>query len=114
MGVSPEVGRDRGRRPHGPGDATPKDEHDDRPELDVDAAFAAIVADFGRPHPGGVGPWPAAEDVDDEADDEPADETAGPAADPGKLGGPAAPAQGTAAGAAEAAAGPPGAARVTA
>ncbi len=58
----------------GPGDATPKDEHDDRPELDVDAAFAAIVADFGRPSPAGVGPWPAAEDVDDDAPDEPVDE----------------------------------------
>ena len=47
----------------GPGDASPKDERDDRPELDVDAAFAAIVAGFGRPSPAGVGPWPAAEDA---------------------------------------------------
>lgn len=87
----------------GPGDATPKDEHDDRPELDVDAAFAAIVADFGRPSPAGVGPWPAAEDVDDDAPDEPVDEAPGPAAGPGRPGGPIAPAQGTAGGAAEAA-----------
>lgn len=47
----------------GPGDASPPD---DRPELDVDAAFAAIVADFGLPVVSGVGPWPAAEDVDPE------------------------------------------------
>jgi hypothetical protein len=55
----------------GPGDAVPGDavpgEREDRPELDVDAAFAAIVADFAQPLPAGVGPWPAAEDVDDEA-----------------------------------------------
>jgi hypothetical protein len=50
----------------GPGDA-PQDEREDRPELDVDAAFAAIVADFGRPLPAGVGPWPASEDVDADA-----------------------------------------------
>jgi hypothetical protein len=47
----------------GPGDVHP-DEREDRPELDVDAAFAAIVADFGAPAPAGAGPWPAAEDVD--------------------------------------------------
>jgi hypothetical protein len=47
----------------GPGDAAPG-EREDRPDLDVDAAFAAIVADFGRPLPFGVGPWPAAEDVE--------------------------------------------------
>jgi hypothetical protein len=90
----------------GPGDATPKDEHDDRPELDVDAAFAAIVAEFGRPAEGGVGPWPAAEDIDDDAPDEPAGGTSGPepgTGKPGKPGGPVAPAQGTAGGAAEAA-----------
>jgi len=52
----------------GPGDAAPEDERDDRPELDVDAAFAAIVAEFARPAATGVGPWPAAEDLDDEAD----------------------------------------------
>lgn len=46
----------------GPGDVHP-DEREDRPGLDVDAAFAAIVADFGAPVPEGGGPWPAAEDV---------------------------------------------------
>ncbi len=53
--------------PDGPGDVSPQDERDDRPELDIDAAFAAIVADFGRPLPAGVGPWPASEDVDGDA-----------------------------------------------
>jgi hypothetical protein len=57
----------------GPGDLQP-DEREDRPELDVDAAFAAIVADFGAPAPAGSGPWPAAEDVD--TDEPVADETA--------------------------------------
>jgi hypothetical protein len=46
----------------GPGDVHP-DEREDRPELDIDAAFAAIVADFATPSPDGAGPWPAAEDV---------------------------------------------------
>ena len=50
----------------GPGDAAPG-EREDRPEIDVEAAFAAIVAEFGRPLPSGVGPWPAAEDVEAEA-----------------------------------------------
>ena len=50
----------------GPGDAAPG-EREDRPELDVDAAFAAIVAGFAEPLPTGVGPWPAAEDVEAEA-----------------------------------------------
>lgn len=73
----------------GPGDAAPKDEHDDRPELDVDAAFAAIVAEFGRPATG-VGPWPAAEDVDDDA---PALDDEAPGGVP-PAAGPAAPAPG--------------------
>ena len=46
----------------GPGDVHP-DERADQPKLDVDAAFAAIVADFSAPAPPGGGPWPAAEDV---------------------------------------------------
>ena len=49
----------------GPGDLQP-DEREDRPELDVDAAFAAIVADFASPRPAGPGPWPAAEDLEGE------------------------------------------------
>jgi hypothetical protein len=44
------------------GDVHP-DEREDHPELDIDAAFAAIVADFGAPAPEGSGPWPEAEDV---------------------------------------------------
>ncbi|HEY6794467.1 MAG TPA: hypothetical protein VI248_07270 [Kineosporiaceae bacterium] len=51
--------------PEGPGDAQPQGERDDRPELDIDSAFAAIVAGFADPVPHGVGPWPAAEDLDD-------------------------------------------------
>jgi hypothetical protein len=50
----------------GPGDLHP-DEREDRPEIDIDAAFAAIVADFASPPPAGAGPWPAAEDVDEDA-----------------------------------------------
>jgi len=50
----------------GPGDAA-SGEREDHPELDVDAAFAAIVAGFAEPLPTGVGPWPAAEDVDPDA-----------------------------------------------
>jgi hypothetical protein len=46
----------------GPGDVHP-DEREDQPGLDVDAVFAAIVADFGTPAPEGAGPWPAAEDL---------------------------------------------------
>ena len=52
----------------GPGDAVPGDaapgEREDPPELDVDAAFAAIIAGFAEPVPTGTGPWPAAEDVE--------------------------------------------------
>jgi hypothetical protein len=68
----------------GPGDAAPG-EREDRPDLDVDAAFAAIVADFGRPVPSGIGPWPAAEDV--EADPPPPDPgpDAGVVPDPARL-----------------------------
>jgi hypothetical protein len=46
----------------GPGDVHP-DERADQPKLDVDAVFAAIVADFGAPTPPDGGPWPAAEDL---------------------------------------------------
>jgi hypothetical protein len=51
----------------GPGDTQPKGERDDRPEVDIDAAFAAIIAGFSTPSPHGVGPWPASEDLDDPA-----------------------------------------------
>jgi hypothetical protein len=46
----------------GPGDVHP-DEREDRPELDVEAAFAAIVADYSAPVPDGAAVWPAAEDL---------------------------------------------------
>jgi hypothetical protein len=60
----------------GPGDVAPG-EREDHPELDVDAAFAAIVAGFAEPLPTGAGPWPAAEDVDADAppQDPPTDPT---------------------------------------
>jgi hypothetical protein len=66
----------------GPGDAVPG-EREDRPELDIDAAFAAIVAEYGRAPAGGPGPWPASEDVDDDAPDAPVGPTVLP--DPGRL-----------------------------
>jgi hypothetical protein len=50
----------------GPGDLQPHDERDDRPEVDIDAAFAAIIEGFSAPSPHGVGPWPASEDLDDD------------------------------------------------
>jgi hypothetical protein len=68
----------------GPGDAAPG-EREDRPELDVDAAFAAIVAGFAEPPPPGGGPWPAVEDVQAEA---PFSDTGGDASgfpDPARL-----------------------------
>ncbi|HEX2806209.1 MAG TPA: hypothetical protein VHN80_08570, partial [Kineosporiaceae bacterium] len=50
----------------GPGDIQPKGEPDRRPDLDIDSAFAAIVADFSSPPPAGASPWPASEDLEDE------------------------------------------------
>jgi hypothetical protein len=50
----------------GPGDPA-SGEREDHPGLDVDAAFAAIVAGFADPLPTGAGPWPAAEDVEADA-----------------------------------------------
>jgi len=55
--------------PEGPGDPQPQGERDDKPELDIDSAFAAIIADFSLPVPHGVGPWPASEDLDDDTPD---------------------------------------------
>jgi len=62
--------------PEGPGDPQPQGERDDKPELDIDSAFAAIIADFALPVPHGVGPWPASEDLDDD----PSTDTPGDAA----------------------------------
>jgi hypothetical protein len=68
----------------GPGDAAPG-EREDHPELDVDAAFAAIVAQFGRPSPPGVGPWPAAEDVEADPPPDPGPDDASVFPDPALL-----------------------------
>ncbi len=62
------TGDGREDRREGQPDGVPEDEPA-RPEIDVDAAFAAIVAGFGAPPAAGVGPWPASEDVDRERDD---------------------------------------------
>ena len=45
-----------------------------RPDLDVDSAFAAIVAGFSDSVPHGIGPWPAAEDLTDDEDEDDEDE----------------------------------------
>ena len=50
----------------GPGDIQPKGEPDRRPDLDIESAFAALVADFSAPPPEGASPWPAIEDLHDE------------------------------------------------
>jgi hypothetical protein len=71
----------------GPGDVHP-DEREDHPELDIDAAFAAIVADFASPAPAGPGPWPAAEDVDDDEGGSGEEPSAGQAEAPGPEAGP--------------------------
>ncbi len=39
-----------------------------RPEIDVESAFAQLVASYGMETPRGLGPWPAAEDVDPQED----------------------------------------------
>ena len=53
----------------GGGDAPQANDKDDRPELDVETAFAALVAQFSAPPAPDVGgtphPWPAAEDLTD-------------------------------------------------
>ena len=58
-------GEHDGEPPVRPGD-------DGEPELDVDSAFAAIVAGWGQDEPGpGTGSWPVAEDLDDPEPPEP-------------------------------------------
>ena len=49
----------------GDGGEVPQGERDDRPELDVDTAFAAIIAHLREEPTGGVGRWPAVEDLAD-------------------------------------------------
>jgi hypothetical protein len=50
----------------------PQGEREDRPELDVDSAFAAIVAGWGDAvTPGQTHPWPAVEDLATEDDARP-------------------------------------------
>jgi hypothetical protein len=46
------------------GDVQPRDERDDRPALDFESAFADLALRFRTQSTPGVGPWPAAEDVD--------------------------------------------------
>jgi len=41
----------------------PQEEREDRPELDVDTAFAAIVARWGQPSGPGEDAWPEAENL---------------------------------------------------
>jgi len=41
----------------------PQEEREDRPELDVDTAFAAIIAGWGETTEPGRSTWPAAEDL---------------------------------------------------
>jgi hypothetical protein len=50
----------------------PQEEREDRPELDVDSAFAAIVAGWGDAvTPGQAHPWPAVEDLTTDDDGRP-------------------------------------------
>jgi hypothetical protein len=58
----------QGSTDRGPGDAQPAGP-EPRPELDIDAAFAAIIADFSTSPPSGTGPWPASEDLDEDLHD---------------------------------------------
>jgi hypothetical protein len=51
------------------GDVQPRDERDDRPELDFESAFADLKLRFETQVTPGVGPWPAAEDLDEGAPD---------------------------------------------
>jgi hypothetical protein len=72
--------------PEGPGDPQPRGERDDRPDIDIDTAFAAIIENFEVAVPHGVGPWPASEDLDDDQDDDRDDDpdgASGPASDRG-------------------------------
>ena len=70
-------GEHDGEPPVRPGD-------DGEPELDVDSAFAAIVAGWGQDEPGpGTGSWPVAEDLSDpEKPAPPAAPTAGATGSP--------------------------------
>lgn len=58
----------QGPADRGPGDAQPAGGPEPRPELDIDTAFAAIIADFSASPPRGAGPWPASEDLHDDLD----------------------------------------------
>ena len=63
-----EAPRDERRDPAGEEQSAAGQLPGGEPELDVEAAFAAIVAAYGANTPSGVGPWPAVEDVDPEDD----------------------------------------------
>lgn len=51
------------------GEGVPQEERDDRPEIDIDTAFAAIVAGLREQPSVDVGRWPAAEDLPDDDPD---------------------------------------------
>lgn len=60
---------------HGPDDVQPPGQPGPDPEADIDAAFAAIIAEFSTSVPHGAQTWPASEDLDDELNDEPPEPT---------------------------------------
>jgi hypothetical protein len=67
-GGCPPGGSDAGERQEVPSGIPPVDDPGASPESDIDALFAAIIADFALPVPSGSGSWPPSEDL---ADDEP-------------------------------------------
>jgi hypothetical protein len=76
-------GEHDGEPPVRPGD-------DGEPELDVDSAFAAIVAGWGQDEPGpGTGSWPVAEDLSEPDDPEPPGAPSAAAGRPEPAGAPA-------------------------
>jgi hypothetical protein len=67
-GGCPPGGSDAGEWQKGPAGIPSADDPGASPESDIDALFAAIIADFALPAPSGSGSWPPSEDL---ADDEP-------------------------------------------
>jgi hypothetical protein len=57
---------DHGSNSHGPDDGQSPGEPGPDPEADIDAAFAAIIAEFSTSVPRGAETWPTSEDLDDE------------------------------------------------
>ena len=52
----------------GTGDTPAREDGDHRPQLDIDSAFAAIVAEWASEPEDGQGRWPAQEDLDEPPD----------------------------------------------